>query len=1541
MKKKYTHLPCVAGNYLQPPQNKNRAINKPSLLDRIERSALAAVLFMLAAVPALAQEAYCIPETPYADGQGITNVSIGNINNNTGLEDPGNYGDYTAQAVNIGQGATYPISISLATFTSYSVKVWIDWNNNFTFENNEQVITAITEEAAAYTVRGTITVPATAILGSHRMRIAARVSNAGLAQPCYSGFDAAAYEDYTVNVTVAPTCFIPGTPTVANTGYGAINVNWAAPAAGAATGYEYAIGTTNTPPASGTPVTGTSLTNLTVPGDVTGYIFVRTNCGNGNYSEWVTGTFYNGVCVPALDLVNGSGITNVTIGSINNETEDEDGHYGNYTAQSVNIGQGVTQPFSITFTTGPAYTVALWADWNNDLDFDDEGEKIYDGTASGRATDPLRGTFTVPATAALGPHRLRIGGGLTFGAEITPCNQTIGSFEDYTINVTAPPACFTPLSPTGVTVAAGIANLSWTAPALGGTPTGYEYAVTATATPPASGTPNPTTAVTGVTVTTNAVNYIHVRTNCGAQGYSEWMTALYYNGYCIPQLEDTDGNGIINVTIGAINNTTEREEGQYGDFTAQAVSIGQGDTKQFSIGFNTLDNPYNTKIWADWNDDLDFDDEGEELYTGISAAAPSTILRGYITVPLSATLGSHRMRIGSRPQNSGENPEPCTIASYGMFEDYTINVSTAPSCYTPRNLTAVNERSGFATVSWEAPALGGTPAGYEYAVTTTNVPAASGTAATATTLTGIAVTPGVVNYLHVRTNCGSGGFSEWVTTELYNGVCIPSPETVDNTGITNVTIGTINNSTNDEETYNDFTAQTANIGRGVIQQFSLTLATNVSYNVKIWADFNDNLVFEDSEELYSGASVAAPVTTLLSTFTIPATAPLGSHRLRIAAVSNYVGDATPCDIRSGGTYEDYTINVTVPPTCFTPLNAAGVGIASGNANLSWEAPAQGTASAGYEYAVTTGTTPPATGTPVTATTVTGYALEEDTTYYYLHVRTNCGGGDFSNWVISERFRYLPGELCSTAVSLATLNSPYSFSTENTNNDYHPSCGFGEAPEVFYSIEVPNGYSLNIGLTSTNYDFISSLFYGGCDTDSQTTVGCIDTFGEERFITWENTTGQPQTAYWVQDGYESYFGNFTLQWSLTAPAACDRPRSPETEVTSSVTTNVSWLAPNTGSPEGYEYAVTNSPEPPQSGLYTTALSATNVAVTPNIYSYLHVRSVCGTNGNSIWVSHQFFSGYCIPENQSEESYITGITTAGGETNFANTGTGYSSFTDYTATQSVSTYAGGSFSITATHAGEESLYYVWVDWNNDFEFSESENVISSPFLASPANVGNITVPAGTAQGTYRMRIRNVRNGAGIQPCGEASGETEDYTIVVTPTPTCFPPYALSIEPVDGTTANLRWSPPELGTPPQGYEYVLSSSSVEPTGNGTVSTSIFVESATYNPAQNVYLFVRSICGDGDYSTWATTAILDVDIPQIDKKNVIVYKEASAINITTGTTLITGVTIYDIRGSRLYTQNNINTANVTVTGLQIQQQVLIVEVTTAKGKVSKRIVY
>ncbi|KGO87035.1 hypothetical protein Q765_07420 [Flavobacterium rivuli WB 3.3-2 = DSM 21788] len=1487
----------------------------------------------------------CIPTPEFADEGGIVNVTIGGDINNTTDATNAYYTDYSAQSATIGQGDIRQFSITMNTFSPYNIKMWVDWNNNLAFEDNEEVYSTTSQGTEFSTVRGNLTVPSTAAVGSHRLRIGAVPSWFGQPNACSTEYFGV-YEDYTINVTTPPTCFAPLNVAYQNVSLGIVNISWSAPATGTApAGYQYAIDTNYAPPATGTSVTATSVSGISVISDTEAYLHVRTNCGGSDYSQWNTIPLYNGFCTPAPEYVDGAGITNVTIGTLNNTTDLENSNYGNFTNLVTTVGQGVTQPFSITLNVYDRYHVKVWVDWNDDLDFTDANEEVYSGTSPSRETTTVFGTFLVPVTAALGNHRLRVGVSPNFENNPDSCfgNVTYGAVEDYTINVTTPPSCYTPTNPVGVSVSSGVANISWTAPTLGGTPAGYEYAVTSTATPPATGTVTTATSVANVAVTANAVSYIHVRTNCGSGSYSQWFTATYYNGHCQPHANYVDGRGITNVILGTINNTTEDETDNYGDYSAQAVTVGQGDTQPIRVTLS-LNASYTFKVWIDWNNDLDFDDEGEEVLQTESENVAHAVITGTINIPLTAPLGSHRLRIGGVPGFEESPISPCFDDYYGTFEDYTITITAPPACFKPLNFEAESSGTGLATLTWAAPASG-TPTGYEYAVTSTFTAPAAGTATTTTTVTNVAVTPNVTVYLHVRTSCG-GSFSAWTTIPFYNGVCVPNNNYVDGDGITGFYTGSISNSTEEEEgNYGDYSAQVVNIGQGVVQPFRLALSTNVAYHVIIWADWNNDQVFDDSEAIYTGLSENSALSIIRSNFTIPLNAALGNHRIRIGISPIFSDPPTPCSVDFAGAYEDYTINVTTPPTCYIPVNPIGVATASGIANLSWSVPSQGGTPVGYEYAVdTNNSTVPATGTAVTGTTVTGYTGFTDNVYYYLHVRANCGGGDFSEWITSEPFRYLQGDTCESAIDLSTLISPYTFNTTGADDNYEVPCdSFGTAPDLFYSIQVPAGYTLDIGLTNTEYFSVYSLFYGSCT--SQTLIACNTDASVP--ATWENLTDTTQTVYWVQDGFGQNDGEFTLEWSLTPPPACNKPRNLAAVLASLTTTNISWSAPNTGTPVGYEYAITQSATPPTSGTFTSSTSVPNVTVTPNVDLYLHVRTVCNdADGNSIWVSYLFFNGYCVPRNiESTSYYITGVSTTGGTTNFSSTSTSFSAFTDYTATHSVSTYPGGSFRIQATtpNTTDQYIYTVWIDWNNDFDFDDTgERMINTGYLRSPVAVGTVTVPVTAALGNYRVRIRNARFGAPVPACGEqGSGEAEDYTLQVVAAPSCFPPYNLSITPTDPGYANLNWSVPSLGGIPTGYEYVLSTSSTPPTGNGTPSPTFFVGDVAYDTTQSAYLFVRSNCGGGDYSTWATVPLLGTDSPDFLANSVIVYKEGSAINITSGSTLIKGVTIYDTRGRKLYSQADINNTEVALTGLQIQQQVVIVEINTTRGKVSKRIVF
>lgn len=80
-----------------------------------------------------------------------------------------------------------------------------------------------------------------------------------------------------------------------------------------------------------------------------------------------------------------------------------------------------------------------------------------------------------------------------------------------------------------------------------------------------------------------------------------------------------------------------------------------------------------------------------------------------------------------------------------------------------------------------------------------------------------------------------------------------------------------------------------------------------------------------------------------------------------------------------------------------------------------------------------------------------------------------------------------------------------------------------------------------------------------------------------------------------------------------------------------------------------------------------------------------------------------------------------------------------------------------------------FAVYVDWNKDCAFTLAEMVCGTPNVPAPAtwSSANFTIPAGTAAGAYRLRVRcsYATVGTSIDPCLQYSyGETHDYTMFI---------------------------------------------------------------------------------------------------------------------------------------------------------------------------------
>lgn len=107
--------------------------------------------------------------------------------------------------------------------------------------------------------------------------------------------------------------------------------------------------------------------------------------------------------------------------------------YGDFTSMSASVSLGSSFGFSVQ--SGPSYSQGqtIWIDWNQDYDFNDPGEQVWQST--GWSTALQTGTINVPNTAIPGTTRMRVR--CNSDALCTsPCAvQDFGEAEDYSLLV--------------------------------------------------------------------------------------------------------------------------------------------------------------------------------------------------------------------------------------------------------------------------------------------------------------------------------------------------------------------------------------------------------------------------------------------------------------------------------------------------------------------------------------------------------------------------------------------------------------------------------------------------------------------------------------------------------------------------------------------------------------------------------------------------------------------------------------------------------------------------------------------------------------------------------------------------------------------------------------------------------------------------------------------------------------------------------------------------------------------------------------------------
>ncbi len=444
---------------------------------------------------------------------------------------------------------------------------------------------------------------------------------------------------------------------------------------------------------------------------------------------------------------------------------------------------------------------------------------------------------------------------------------------------------------------------------------------------------------------------VQVRSKCDDGETSNYSASVFFTtpvvplNYCASQGNSSSDEFIQSVAIGAFSNVSGNNGG-YHDYTSSIITVTKGQATSFTLTPGFSGSSYNEtwKLFADLNKDGDFTDAGETLFTSSNT---SSAVNGSITIPASAITGNTRLRVSMKYNGAST---PCEAFSYGEVEDYTLQLEEAgpQPCDIPTGLATSNVTTTSVDLSWNAVnAANSYLLQHRVSGASWSTQTVSGTNATISGLN-----PSTSYDFRIASDCDNetSAYSNTVSATTNTP---PPPAYCSSNGsagsewIEQVILGNVNNVSNSNNGYGNYTSLTVNATKGA--SFNFTLNPGFTSSIffgentqpeywRIYIDYNGDKDFDDAGELAYDAG-GTSTGNVSGSITVPANAITGTTRVRVSMKRSSA--AAACGNIGNGEVEDYTINISEPaaPTCDTPTGISTSGVSSSAFTVNWSSSA--------------------------------------------------------------------------------------------------------------------------------------------------------------------------------------------------------------------------------------------------------------------------------------------------------------------------------------------------------------------------------------------------------------------------------------------------------------------------------------------------------------------------------------------------------------------------------------------------------------------------